>query len=689
MERAEEKTFTPKAILLGLGGVLFLSVFAFFNDDQLKQTLFIGNHFPVGVLLYFLPVVLVWNPLMRRFLPRLTLGTRELVIVLALVLTASWVPNSGFYRYFQRMLVIPVVNNPGQTMWQKYKLMDELPPKLFPLDRDVKSPQYEQVYNGFKQGLKNGDQNVGLFAWPVKAWLKPVARWWFPLVLSFTVILLSIALVVHRQWSVHEQLTYPLGSVFSMLFQRSGASILPDVFRSRLFWWGFLPVALLQTLNVLSKWFPGVVPDAVINWWADGPLRNTFGEHFAFFINPSGLGSGKIFFSVVALTFFLPSEIGLSLGVANLFWGFVCFQIYLAGGYVVAQSDNSTALSGAYMAYAAIILFTGRTYYWAVLKRAFFIGRPTPEEKTGVVAFRMLLLSFAAFLAILIAMGLEPLIATCYSLTMLLLFLVFSRVLCETGCFFFQAWQPSAMLLSLFGGAAIGPGPMVFMTWIGTILHQDMRECLLPYVATSLKVADQAGVAAKKRLSATILVGIVVALVVAGLSSSWIMYNWGATKDAWASASAPALPFTPAVDVAVQAEAVGQLEASKGAVGFSKLAFLRPDPKLLKFFLLGFAGVLLFSVLRFRIKRWPLHPVIFLIWGTFPLKVFFYSFFLGWGVKVLVQRFGGGQVYLRLKPLFIGIALGELGVVAASIVIGYVYFWVTGLIPPPLALLPG
>jgi len=688
MSAAAPRTFTPKAILLGLGGVVFICAFGFFNDDQLKQTLFIGNHFPIGVLLYFLPVVLIWNPLMSRFFPRLALGVRELVLVLAVVLSAAWVPNSGFYRYYQRMLMIPVVNNPGQTMWQKYQLMDYLPAKLFPLDRDVKNPEFEKVYNGFKQGLKSGDENIGLFAWPVKAWLAPLLKWWLPLILTFSVLLLAMSLVVHRQWAVHEQLTYPLAAVFSMLFQRGGASPIPDVFRSRLFWWGFLPVALIQGVNLVAKWYPAVVPDIAIQWWSDGPLRNTFGENFAFFINPSGLNSGKIFFSVIALTYFLPGEIGLSLGVANLLWGFVGLQLYAGSGYVLTGHDHPSALAGAYVAYTAILLFTGRAYYWTVVKRAFLIGKPAEGERLGVAAFRVLVGAFVLFIAIMVAMGLDPLIAVCYGLTAMLLFLVFSRIICETGLFFLNGWQPAAILLTLFGGTAVGPGPMVFMALIGSVLHHDMRECMIPYVATALRVADHGDVPKKGRLGLAILAGILLALGVGFVVSNWVMYNWGATKDSYASSQAPNFIFNPAVDAAVQSEAVGNLDLAVGSAGLAKLALIRPDPKLLKFFLLGFGLVLVFAILRFSVKKWPLHPVIFLVWGTWPLKMFFYSFFIGWLVKVLVQRFGGGQVYMRLKPLFIGMVLGELGVAAASIAIGYVYFLATGLAPPPVGILP-
>lgn len=66
MQDLKDRTFAPEALLLGLGVFVYIAVFGFFNDFILKQMLSVGNHFPVGGLLYFLPVVLLWNPLMLR-----------------------------------------------------------------------------------------------------------------------------------------------------------------------------------------------------------------------------------------------------------------------------------------------------------------------------------------------------------------------------------------------------------------------------------------------------------------------------------------------------------------------------------------------------------------------------------------------------------------------------------------------
>ena len=87
---------------------------------------------------------------------------------------------------------------------------------------------------------------------------------------------------------------------------------------------------------------------------------------------------------------------------------------------------------------------------------------------------------------------------------------------------------------------------------------------------------------------------------------------------------------------------------------------------------------LLFSSLRLRFAGFPLHPVLFLVAGTYAAGKCWWSFLVGWGIKCLVVRFGGGKVYQQLKPLFVGIIAGELLAAGASIVFEIIYYCVTG-----------
>ena len=72
----------------------------------------------------------------------------------------------------------------------------------------------------------------------------------------------------------------------------------------------------------------------------------------------------------------------------------------------------------------------------------------------------------------------------------------------------------------------------------------------------------------------------------------------------------------------------------------------------------GIAAVLMF--LRIRVPWWPLHPVVLPLSTVWYMDRFFFSVFLAWGIKALILRFGGANLYRASRPFFIGIILGEV-----------------------------
>jgi len=73
--------------------------------------------------------------------------------------------------------------------------------------------------------------------------------------------------------------------------------------------------------------------------------------------------------------------------------------------------------------------------------------------------------------------------------------------------------------------------------------------------------------------------------------------------------------------------------------------------------------------------------VLFLVWDTYAAWQVWTSFLVGWIGKSLIVRFGGGRAYQALKPLFLGLILGELVAVILTLGIGWIYHLTTGLMP--------
>ena len=689
LEPSRRRAITFRSLFFGLLGVVLIDAFAQFSDTQLRQAMAVGNHLPISAYSYLLVVLLLWNPLAFKFAPSLHLSKGEMAVVLCMVLAACWPPTSGFYRYFHRLIILPWVYLPDQLAWQEYGLMDYLPRKLFPLGGEVD----DTVYRGFVQGLAKGNDPIpwvsatgdeqSLFG-VLAAWVPPLA-YWGPLLVFYVVSILAMALLVHRQWTHHEQLSYPLANIATSLIRRAPGRAVPDLFRNKLFWWGAGPVLLVHAIRMLHLWYPSYVPDIALNWDVTGgfldlvPIARKVGTH--------AITYGTLYFTVVGVAYFVSSEIGLTVGLAQILLFVVACQFYAVTGRPLAWENQAMSTVGSYVGYAAIMLYTGRHYYRTVFMRALGVGRAVEYEKEAVLACRLLFLGVGGFYGMLVlAFGLDWLIALLFVLLLMLLFLVFTRVICETGIpFCWGRWLPPLVLGKLMGFGAVGPGPLMLTWYIGHILALDLRETLMPYISTGLKVADDAEVR-RTRMIPVLFVAAVVALVVAFLATSYGMYNYSGSQDWWAFRFSPALPFDKAVKGMVTIHSTGQLEESLAATGLAKLGMLHPDKGALGYFAFGAVAVCAFSLLRFRFSWWPLHPALFLIWGS--ASPVCWPFLIGWLIKVLVVRFGGGRVYQNLKPLFIGLIVGELASGGLSILIGFVYYFWTGLQPIRFVILP-
>lgn len=102
----------------------------------------------------------------------------------------------------------------------------------------------------------------------------------------------------------------------------------------------------------------------------------------------------------------------------------------------------------------------------------------------------------------------------------------------------------------------------------------------------------------------------------------------------------------------------------------------------------GVIAVLFFSFLRLRVPWWPLHPVMFLLWATYPMSMTCHSFFLGWMLKKAAVRFGGIRMARVLRPLMIGIIAGEILAAVIFMIVGFLYYLDTGQKPLPYRWFP-
>ncbi len=690
-----------RSLVFSALGVFVIAGLSNFHDSVLLGALMVGNALSTGAVVYVLGLGLFWNGawilLDRAFKTggrlrgRFALSGGELAVVAIVTLAASYPPTSGLYRYFHRQLMLPWYFLPASQDWISHGLLTEyLRPELFPdpwpgAPENLTTVEYERVYRGFFTGLASGAGTVGLLELPLRAWITPMLRWG-PLLLTMALMLTSVQFLVHKQWADHEQLSYPLAQIFGAFTRTDGNGRgIPSLFKNRLFWYGFLPVFLLLLLQYLATWFPQslptlkeILPD-FRGWTLPIDVKMPFLKNSG---NYGPLCGQSIFFTFFGIAYFVSGEVSLTVGLSHVLLTLFALCYYAATGSIIEDSTLIAERSGAYIGYAVILCYTGRSYFKAVFKKAFAPGRAATDSgevtDVSVLAARTLLLAFAAFTAILAWMCQSWLMALLYAMLILVLYLGISRVVCETGIPFVQSgWLPGHTLVHIFGPAAIGPKPLTFLNWGTSIMAQDPRESLTGFVSTGIKLADDSGIDLKK-IFRVIAVAVAAALVVAWFSSVYAMYNYSGMTDGWASWFTPKSYFSETARHFQEMKASGMFGKSLAASPVARLAFVRPDTVRLHYILYGMAAMLLVYGLRFRFSRFPIHPVLFLIIGTMPSQNTWATFLAGWFVKTLVVRFGGGKVYNNLKPAFIGVILGELGVQGLTIVVDFAHYLIFG-----------
>jgi hypothetical protein len=138
----------------------------------------------------------------------------------------------------------------------------------------------------------------------------------------------------------------------------------------------------------------------------------------------------------------------------------------------------------------------------------------------------------------------------------------------------------------------------------------------------------------------------------------------------------------------INLEAQGTLEAALSTSGWHHFVDIIPSKPVVIGFLVTFSLVLLFTFCRHRFAWWPLHPLMFLILGTWQSQNLAFSFLLGCLIKTGVTKFGGTTVYHRLKPLMIGLIAGEMIAGIIPVVISASYYFIQHKPPIKFTVLP-
>ncbi|MCC7409858.1 MAG: hypothetical protein IT442_17460 [Phycisphaeraceae bacterium] len=519
----------------------------------------------------------------------------------------------------------------------------------------------------------------------------PTLRVWGGVAILMGLAGLLAVMVVHPQWSRRELLPYPIARFVEEVTQVQPDRRLPEVAYSKLFWLALVAVVAIHSSYGISLYFPKFVGvQLAFNFL---PLRDLFPNaskgpmSWAVYLP-------QIYFTVLGLSFFLRGEVSLSLGLVGVVYMIFASLMYSYGLSIehgpYVPGNFSLLLFGAWLGGAGLILYTGRRYYLHVLASS--AGLPRAEEVPGycVWAARGMILCLAGATWLLAHYGLDWTMSLLLVLMVLVMMVVLSRITAETGAFFIQpGWVPVGVLTAILGDQAVGPSAFLLLGLASVVLVGDPREAVMPYLTNAMQIADQSRTQPQRIapwLGVMLVGGFVATLTVTLL----FQYNKGMnTSDNWSTRDMPSFAPNGTATLVQELSAREQLAESTVLEGLDKLRSFTPRPNTLGWVLLGAGLVVACAVARLRLSWWPIHPVIFMVFGTMPAMRFSTSFFLGWLIKSAVVKLGGTKSYHQVRPLMIGMIAGEILAVLVWTVIGVIYYMIWETAPKNPMIFPG
>jgi len=617
---------TRRALLLGAAGVIFISAATPYCDLVMRGTWIGLTSLPISAVFLLTVAVLLNIPLRRE---GIGFTRAELLTLFCMTLGAAGIASFGLTG-----LLIPYMAGPFYFASPENHYTDALIQHLPAWMLAPGADNARWLYEGLPEGARI----------PWVPWLVPLAMW---SILAGAVYLVFFCLssLLRRPWADEEKLVFPLVQLPLEITRYDGkGGILPPLLRDPAFWIAFLIPFSLHTLNGLTRYLANMPSFNFhridIGQYLQGPVGGA--------VQPLWI---RVLFSIIGLTYLLPSDVSFSL------W--VCYLFFLAQQAIAAHLGYTMTMVQAYpvrefvgqQMIGGILIFGGYLIWNARrhLLRAFRLAleRPKPGEGADEPIPPHLAVRGAAFgLAVIVLWGT---LAGAGAVRTLLLFMLFFllqivalRLVAQAGMLYIQhPYRPINLMLDAAGSSGVGASHVPSLVFFDHLWMLDNRSPLMPALLQSFRVA-QAGEIPQRRMVWSMVLAIALAVPVSLASYLYLMYTNGGLKlNTW---------FTTYYTNNLYCRWATQL-TTQGS-----------NPHLIAILPMAIGGCTMFGLLSLyrAIYWWPIHPLGYLMGASWPMVNYWFSVFVGWALKILVLRYGGARFYRRCLPAALGLILGEL-----------------------------
>ena len=626
-----------RAILIGAIGAFVIGTTIPYCNMVLHGSR-IASYFntPAAIILFFF-LTLFGNTLLGLIHRPWMLRRAELALVYVMWIVATAIPEWGLSAFLLPDITSLIYYATPENNWS-----DILLP--FTPDWIIPHHDFEQVKN-FYEGAPRG-QGI-----PWALWLPPLF-YWIPFVLALYLAMVSFMIILRKQWIENERLVFPLIQVPISMLEGSDnrrSAIMP-FFKNPLMWIGFAVPAITQSFTGLNHYFPYVpsirplsVSIPLFRDTVSVPIRISYQMMgFSYFVNRD-IAFGLCFFYLLNT---VQQGIFNTLGVHKNDPVLGVYSAY-TGSIVVHQGF------GAIIMLVLFGLWTARPHLRDVWRKA-WRSDATIDDSGEILSYRAAVLVLAGsllFLGVwLWKSGLPAWIAPVYLFFAFVLFIGITRVVAEGGlAFIFAPMVASDFVAAGFGTRALG-GSGVMALAFTYIWASDILTFVMASAANGLKLVEETIEKGRRLVFWAILISIVVTL----LSSIWaildLAYRYGGINtDGFFFGGAARYPFDNA------AARIAGLEG--------------PHWENWGFTAVGAAIMGLLMVARQRFLWWPFHPLGFPISAVFGTM--FFSVLLAWLIKTVMLKYGGPSLYLRTRPFFLGLILGQFATAGVWYAVDY------------------
>lgn len=574
------------------------------------------------------------------------LSAQELLTIYCMMLFSSMISSRGLLEKVLPLLVTPAYYANEANGWAKF-YFPNIKKWMVPFDPSQplqNSPPL--VAKRFFEGLRSGEQI------PWHQWIGPLACWAVLALLIFGAFL-CLASIIRRQWVDNEKLTFPLAQLPLEMVREDRET---GFFRNRLTWAGFAIPAAVFAFNGLHGWYPSIPQVSLqinLHDYAVNPPLNYIGYTPMF-----------ISFAAIGFFFLLPADMLFSLW---FFFVLTRIQQIVAGSYNMEMMEMPIyptklfigyQVMGAYFVLAGYLLWVSLPHIKKILRSTFGAEKVIDSNellpyRAAVCGLVVCVLGAAVWLRLA---GMSPWLAV-FELVIFIFIIavVMARSTAEGGLLMTEtSFRPVDVYRLFAPTSSLGPANMTVLAFVDAGFFRDLRGLVLTGFLDGLRIGD--GVQIRRRAFLPVfVVSILVAMVVGGAFQIWLPYKEGGIHlYDYAYASNNRWGF------------MDYESAMRGTA--SGVSWQAP------FFLgVGIAVTAFLAYMRYAFYWWPLHPLGYALCASWTMIVFWFPCLIAWILKSNVMKYGGMRTYVRARPFFLGMILGEFSMA----VIWTVVSWIT------------